>query len=288
MVNEMIEFTKMHGAGNDYIYVNTMKYDIPDPSATAIAWSRPHFGIGSDGLILIGRSSTPDADFSMRIFNNDGSEAMMCGNGTRCVAKYLHDKGLTDKNPIRLETLSGIKILTLHFDKEGRVETVTVDMGAPILEDETQFDPVLGKNLSTPLPCREGQGGGSSIFVSMGNPHFVIFTDEDVEKLPIEVYGPQLEHHPAFPQRCNIEFAQLRADGTVRMRVWERGSGITLACGTGACATAVAAAITGRTGRRCTIEMDGGVLQIEWDEATNHVLKTGPAAIVFEGTINLF
>ena len=288
MVNEMIEFTKMHGAGNDYIYVNTMKYDIPDPSATAIAWSRPHFGIGSDGLILIGRASTPDADFSMRIFNNDGSEAMMCGNGTRCVAKYLHDKGLTDKNPIRLETLSGIKVLNLHLDKEGRVETVTVDMGAPILEDETQFDPVLGKNLSTPLPCREGQGGGSSIFVSMGNPHFVIFTDEDVEKLPIEVYGPQLEHHPAFPQRCNIEFAQLRADGTVRMRVWERGSGITLACGTGACATAVAAAITGRTGRRCTIEMDGGVLQIEWDEATNHVLKTGPAAIVFEGTINLF
>ena len=288
MVNEMIEFTKMHGAGNDYIYVNTMKYDIPDPSATAIAWSRPHFGIGSDGLILIGRASTPDADFSMRIFNNDGSEAMMCGNGTRCVAKYLHDKGLTDKNPIRLETLSGIKVLNLHLDKEGRVETVTVDMGAPILEDETQFDPVLGKNLSTPLPCREGQGGGSSIFVSMGNPHFVIFTDEDVEKLPIEVYGPQLEHHPAFPQRCNIEFAQLRADGTVRMRVWERGSGITLACGTGACATAVAAAITGRTGRRCTIEMDGGVLQIEWDETTNHVLKTGPAAIVYEGTINLF
>ena len=284
----MIEFTKMHGAGNDYIYVNTMKYDIPDPSATAIAWSRPHFGIGSDGLILIGRASTPDADFSMRIFNNDGSEAMMCGNGTRCVAKYLHDKGLTDKNPIRLETLSGIKVLKLHLDADGKVETVTVDMGEPILEDETQFDPVLGKNLSTPLPCREGQGGGSSIFVSMGNPHFVIFTDEDVEKLPIEVYGPQLEHHPAFPQRCNIEFAQLRADGTIRMRVWERGSGITLACGTGACATAVAAAITGRTGRRCTIEMDGGVLQIEWDEATNHVLKTGPAAIVFEGTINLF
>ena len=303
------EFTKMHGAGNDYIYVNTLKYAIPDPSATAIAWSRPHFGIGSDGLILIGKASTPNADFSMRIFNNDGSEAMMCGNGTRCVAKYLHDKGLTDKNPIRLETLSGIKILTLHLDADNRVETVTVDMGTPILEDENQFDPVLGKNLSTPLlsplggsakgeksvlvppqspeggRLREGQGGGSSLFVSMGNPHYVIFTDEDVETMPIDQIGPQLEHHPAFPQRCNIEFAQLRADGTIRMRVWERGSGITLACGTGACATAVAAALTGRTGRKCTIEMDGGVVQIEWDEATNHVMKTGPAAIVFEGEI---
>ena len=289
MVNEMIEFTKMHGAGNDYIYVNTMKYDIPDPSATSIAWSRPHFGIGSDGLILIGKASTPDADFSMRIFNNDGSEAMMCGNGTRCVAKYLHDKGLTDKNPIRLETLSGIKILTLHLNKEGRVETVTVDMGAPILEDSTQFDPTQLPSLNTQIVNGKWLNGKSpsSLFVSMGNPHYVIFTDEDVEKLPIEEYGPQLEHHPAFPQRCNIEFAQLRADGTIRMRVWERGSGITLACGTGACATAVAAALTGRTGRQCTIEMDGGVLQIEWDEQTNHVMKTGPAAFVFEGTINL-
>ena len=287
MVNEMIEFTKMHGAGNDYIYVNTMKYDIPDPSATAIAWSRPHFGIGSDGLILIGRASTPDADFSMRIFNNDGSEAMMCGNGTRCVAKYLHDKGLTDKNPIRLETLSGIKVLNLHLDADGKVETVTVDMGEPIFEDSKQFNPTQLPSLNCQLSSFNLQQS-SGTFVSMGNPHFVIFTDEDVEKLPIEVYGPQLEHHPAFPQRCNIEFAQLRADGIVRVRVWERGSGITLACGTGACATAVAAAITGRTGRRCTIEMDGGVLQIEWDEATNHVLKTGPAAIVYEGTINLF
>ena len=254
----IIEFTKMHGAGNDYIYVNTMKYEIPDPSATSIAWSRPHFGIGSDGLILIGRPTTPEADFSMRIFNNDGSEAMMCGNGTRCVAKYLHDKGLTDKNPIRLETRSGIKVLNLHLDADNKVEAVTVDMGEPVLEDSTQF------NASQLPSLREGLGVGS-LFVSMGNPHYVIFTDEDVEKLPIEEYGPQLEHHPAFPQRCNIEFAQLRADGTIRMRVWERGSGITLACGTGACATAVAAALTGRTGRQCTIEMDGGVLQIEWD-----------------------
>ena len=160
-MNKMIRFTKMHGAGNDYIYVNTLEYDIPNPSAAAITWSRPHFGIGSDGLILIGRSSTPDADFSMRIFNNDGSEAMMCGNGTRCVAKYLHDKGLTNNNPIRLETLSGIKILTLHLDEESKVASVTVDMGAPILEDETQFDPVLGKNLSTPpVFPRWGTEGG--------------------------------------------------------------------------------------------------------------------------------
>lgn len=275
-----IEFTKMHGAGNDYIYVNTMKYEIPDPSATSIAWSRPHFGIGSDGLILIGRPTMPEADFSMRIFNNDGSEAMMCGNGTRCVAKYLHDKGLTDKNPIRLETRSGIKVLNLHLDADNKVEAVTVDMGEPVLEDSTQF------NASQLPSLREGLGVGS-LFVSMGNPHYVIFMNEDVEQFPVDHYGPLLEHHAAFPQRCNIEFAQVLPDGTIRMRVWERGSGITLACGTGACATAVAAALTGHAGRKCDIRMDGGVLHIEWDEVTNHVMMTGPAAIVFEGVIDL-
>lgn len=274
-----IEFTKMHGAGNDYIYVNTMKYEIPDPSATSIAWSRSHFGIGSDGLILIGRPTTPEADFSMRIFNNDGSEAMMCGNGTRCVAKYLHDKGLTDKNPIRLETRSGIKVLNLHLDADNKVEAVTVDMGEPVLEHSTQFDAAV-KILPTLSPW-----GGR--FVSMGNPHYVIFMNEDVEQFPVDHYGPLLEHHAAFPQRCNIEFAQVLPDGTIRMRVWERGSGITLACGTGACATAVAAALTRHAGRQCDIRMDGGVLHIEWDEATNHVMMTGPAAIVFEGVIDL-
>ena len=274
-----IEFTKMHGAGNDYIYVNTMKYEIPDPSATSIAWSRSHFGIGSDGLILIGRPTTPEADFSMRIFNNDGSEAMMCGNGTRCVAKYLHDKGLTDKNPIRLETRSGIKVLNLHLDADNKVEAVTVDMGEPVLEHSTQFDAAV-KILPTLSPW-----GGR--FVSMGNPHYVIFMNEDVEQFPVDHYGPMLEHHAAFPQRCNIEFAQVLPDGTIRMRVWERGSGITLACGTGACATAVAAALTRHAGRQCDIRMDGGVLHIEWDEATNHVMMTGPAAIVFEGVIDL-
>ena len=305
----MIEFTKMHGAGNDYIYVNTMKYEIADPAAAAIAWSRPHFGIGSDGLILIGRSTTPEADFSMRIFNNDGSEAMMCGNGTRCVAKYLHDKGLTDKNPIRLETRSGVKVLNLHLNADNKVEAVTVDMGAPILEDSNQFDSTQLSSLPSVFPLWGTEGGqdgfspfalpprgekggvpigrGGSSFVSMGNPHFVIFMNEDVEQFPVDHYGPLLEHHEAFPQRCNIEFAQILTDGTIRMRVWERGSGITLACGTGACATAVAAALTGRVGRQCDIRMDGGVLHIEWDEATNHVMMTGPAVIVFEGVIDL-
>jgi diaminopimelate epimerase len=285
-MNKMIRFTKMHGAGNDYIYVNTLEYDIPNPSAAAIAWSRPHFGIGSDGLILIGRSSTPDADFSMRIFNNDGSEAMMCGNGTRCVAKFLHDKGLTDKNPIRLETLSGIKILTLHLDEESKVASVTVDMGEPTLEDSNLFNPTQLSTLNSQLSTFNSQLP-TGTFVSMGNPHFIIFTDEDVEKLPIETYGPLLEHHEAFPQRCNIEFAQLRADGSIRMRVWERGSGITLACGTGACATAVAAALTGRTGRQSIIEMDGGTLSIHWDELSNHVMMTGGATFAFEGEIEL-
>lgn len=284
-----IPFTKMHGAGNDYIYVNTMKYDIPDPAAASIAWSRPHFGIGSDGLILIGKAESPEADFSMRIFNNDGSEAMMCGNGTRCVAKYLHDKGLTDKNPIRLETRSGIKVLNLHFDKEGKVEAVTVDMGAPILEDSTQFDPTSDVTQEIVNGKWSNGKSSSSLFVSMGNPHFVIFTDEDVETLPIEEYGPQLEHHLAFPQRCNIEFVQVRDDGTLRMRVWERGSGITLACGTGACATAVAAILTHHVAQRSDIriQMDGGTLSISWDEATHHVMMTGPATIVFEGEIEL-
>ena len=276
-----VPFTKMHGAGNDYIYVNTLVNNIPDPVAAAIEWSKPHFGIGSDGLILIGKAESPEADFSMRIFNNDGSEAMMCGNGTRCVAKYLHDKGLTDKNPIRLETRSGIKVLNLHLDTNGKVETVTVDMGEPILEDSTQFNPAIKV-----LPLGGLEGG---YFVSMGNPHFVIFIDEDVEQFPVDHYGPMLEHHAAFPQRCNIEFVQVRNDGTLRMRVWERGSGITLACGTGACATAVAAILTHHVNRRSDIhiQMDGGTLSISWDEATHHVMMTGPATIVFEGEIEL-
>ena len=294
-----ISFTKMHGAGNDYIYVNTMLFDIPNPQAAAIAWSDRHKGIGSDGLVLIGASPIPEADFSMRIFNADGSEAMMCGNASRCIGKYLYEKTHPWPLPvmeedgyqetrIRLLTNSGIKTLYLHI-VEGIVESVTVDMGEPILEDDTIFNPNLAKSLSTPLHYREGQGGGSALFVSMGNPHYVIFTD-DVDQ--VGETGPVLEHHPAFPQRCNIEFAQVippsgGQEGGLRTRVWERGSGITQACGTGACATAVAAALTGRAGRTSQIVMDGGTLTIEWRESDNHVYMTGPAEFVFDGEIEL-
>lgn len=280
-----IRFTKMHGAGNDYIYVNTLLYNIPDPAKASTEWSKYHFGVGSDGLILIGKATEPDADFSMRIFNNDGSEAMMCGNGTRCVAKYLHDKGMTDKNPIRLQTLSGIKILNLHTNADNEVETVTVDMGEPTLKQPAQFGVHGGKALNYEMTVlgRVFQG----TFVSMGNPHFVIFVDEDVETFDVRRYGSVLEKHDIFPQRCNIEFAQVLSDGTIRMRVWERGSGITLACGTGACATAVAAKLTGRRNAESNILMDGGMLNIKWDRDTNHILMTGPAAISFEGEIAL-
>ena len=295
MEKSTIQFTKMHGAGNDYIYVNTLIYNIKDPAKASIEWSKPHFGIGSDGLILIGEATEPDADFSMRIFNNDGSEAMMCGNGTRCVAKFLHDKGLTDKNPIRLQTLSGIKVLNLHLNADDKVETVTVDMGEPILKQPAQFGVHGGKATNWELTADGHQFIGT--FVSMGNPHFVIFLDDkyeldanpdsDKELFPLDHFGPILEHHDVFPQRCNVEFAQILPDGTIRMRVWERGSGITLACGTGACATAVAAKLTGRRSNESNLQMDGGPLNIKWDETTNHILMTGPAAISFEGEIAL-
>lgn len=288
MTKSMIHFTKMHGAGNDYIYVNTMEYDIPDPAATSVEWSKPHFGIGSDGLILIGEAKSSDADFSMRIFNNDGSEAMMCGNGTRCVAKFLHDKGLTDKNPIRLETLSGIKVLHLHTNENNEVETVTVDMGSPVMDREEQFDAsktIMRGDNRFELKAMDRTFEGT--FVSMGNPHFVIFIDDDVETFDIAGYGKALEFDAAFPERCNIEFANIKANGDIRMRVWERGSGITLACGTGACATAVAANLTGRRPRKSNICMDGGTLSIEWNEADDHIYMTGPAAISFEGEIAL-
>ena len=261
-----IKFTKMHGAGNDYIYVDTSQYPIADPAKKAIEWSKFHTGIGSDGLILIGVSDK--ADFSMRIFNADGSEAMMCGTGSRCVGKYVYEYGLTDKTEITLDTRSGIKILKLHV--EGKtVSAVTVDMGSPLETEEIQWG---GK-----YPFR-------STKVSMGNPHLVTFV-EDITRINLPEIGPELENHPLFPDRTNVEFAQIVSKDTIRMRVWERGSGITQACGTGACATAVAAFINGLTGRKSDVIMDGGTVTIEWDEISGHILMTGPATKVFDGEI---
>ena len=280
-----IKFTKMHGAGNDYIYVNTLLYNIPDPTKASIAWSAPHTGIGSDGLVLIDKAKIPEADFSMRIFNADGSEAMMCGNASRCIGKYLFEKGITDKTEIKLLTLSGIKILKLTLDDKGeKVESVTVDMLEPVLNDKKQMASEDGsmKDGLVDVIDREFRG----TFVSMGNPHFVIFVD-NVDEIDVARYGKALEFDSLFPERCNIEFAQILDNGKIRTRVWERGSGITMACGTGACATAVAAAITGRATRKSEIVMDGGTLHIEWNEADNHVYLSGPAAFAFEGEVAL-
>ena len=270
-MSRKIHFTKMHGAGNDYIYVDTILYNIADPATAASVWSNRHTGIGSDGLVLIGKSSDTNADFTMHIFNADGSEAMMCGNACRCIGKYLYERHLTTKTQIRLLSLSGIKVLYLHLTPAGEVETVTVDMGEPVFEKKEQFsaaDDFLPKGT----------------FVSMGNPHYVIFVN-DVETFDVAAEGSRLEHHSAFPERCNIEFAVMHPGG-IRVRVWERGSGITQACGTGACATAVAAAQTGRSGRSSRIVMDGGALDIEWRD-DNHVYMTGPATFVFDGEVEV-
>ena len=275
-----IHFTKMHGAGNDYIYINTVEEHIGNPEAAAIQWSAPHTGIGSDGLVLIGKSPVPEADFSMRIFNADGSEAMMCGNASRCIGKYLYEKGMTSATEIKLLTLSGVKVLKLHVDKDNKVESVTVDMLEPRMSVPEQYTPVSDEPLKAAFRTFKGT------FVSMGNPHYVVFVD-DINDIDIARFGSILEHDKSFPQRCNIEFAQVVGTNNIRTRVWERGSGITMACGTGACATAVAAYLTGRAERKSNILMDGGTLEIEWSEPDGHVYMTGPAAFAFEGEINL-
>ncbi len=274
----LVSFTKMHGAGNDYIYVYTPDCAVPDPSKASLAWSRQHYGIGSDGLVLVGDS--PKADFSMRIFNNDGSEAMMCGNGIRCVGKFVYDRGLTDKTQVAIDTLSGVKTIDLHVGDDGKVASATVDMGEPVLSDKSQCATDDGSMRMYNLKGYDGT------FVSMGNPHCVIFVP-DANAVDLTKLGGRLERHQLFPERCNIEFATLLPDGTIRMRVWERGSGITMACGTGACATAVAACLCGLCGRESDIVMDGGTLHIEWRESDNHVYMTGPAVTAFEGVVAL-
>ncbi len=272
----------MHGAGNDYIYINTMRSPIAHPEKLAIAWSDRHKGIGGDGIILIGKNES--GRFTMRIFNNDGSEGKMCGNGIRCVGKYLYDNGITSEKELPIDTLSGTKLLHMMTDADNKVVEVTVDMGEPILADKHQLSTPDGSMQDGEVTIDHTNYRGT--FVSMGNPHFINFIN-GVEGYDVQTNGIRLEQAQIFPERCNIEFAEIRPDGSIRMRVWERGSGITMACGTGACATAVAAALTGRAGRTSTIVMDGGQLTIVWNENDNHIYMTGPATTVFTGTIEL-
>ena len=296
MNKTLIHFTKMHGIGNDYIFVDATQHRIDNPAALARQWCHRHTGIGADGLVLIVKASNPLADFSMRIFNADGSEGLMCGNALRCVGKLVHDRQLSDKETIVVETLSGIRVLQLSLgsttDDRGilPVESVTVDMMQPVFDDDEQFLVITQEPQEVDLEALTYSIRG--IFVSMGNPHFVVFT-KDVKKYDVERIGSIFEHHPAFPERCNIEFAQVVEDGRlsfgteIRVKVWERGSGLTMGCGSGACAVGVAAAITGRAGRQSAIVMDGGTLLVEWTRANNHVYLTGPAVTVFEGDINV-
>lgn len=278
-MHNRIHFTKMDGAGNDYIYVDTTRYPISDPQTASVKWSNRHTGIGSDGLVLIGKPSIlSGADFSMRIFNADGSEAKMCGNASRCIGKYLYERHLTDSSEIKLETLSGVKTLSLTLSPDRLTVTdVTVDMLQPAFHQASQYDGQVGLDA-----LREY---GHPLFVSMGNPHCVVFVD-DIAAIDVARVGAMGEHLPAFPERCNIEFAQLTGTDELRTRVWERGSGITMACGTGACATAVAAAHVGLTSRESDVVMDGGRLHVRWAE-DDHVMLSGPAEFVFDGEITL-
>ena len=278
-MHNRIHFTKMDGAGNDYIYVDTTRYPISDPQTASVKWSNRHTGIGSDGLVLIGKPSIlSGADFSMRIFNADGSEAKMCGNASRCIGKYLYERHLTDSSEIKLETLSGVKTLSLTLSPDRLTVTgVTVDMLQPAFHQASQYDEQVGLDA-----LREY---GHPLFVSMGNPHCVVFVD-DIAAIDVARVGAMGEHLPAFPERCNIEFAQLTGTDELRTRVWERGSGITMACGTGACATAVAAAHVWLTSRESDVVMDGGRLHVRWAE-DDHVMLSGPAEFVFDGEITL-
>lgn len=281
-MGKKVKFTKMHGCGNDYVYIDCTKEMIDNPEKVSEYVSDRHFGIGSDGLILICPSDV--ADFRMKMYNADGSEGSMCGNGVRCIAKYVYDNGLTDKTNISLETKSGIKYLELTVENE-KVVKVKVNMGAPILKpsdipvksDKDVFidEPVEVDGVDYRVTC-----------VSMGNPHAVTFVD-DTSSIPIEKIGPKFENHPIFPDRVNTEFVQLIGRNEVNMRVWERGSGETLACGTGTCATVVACVLNDKTDDEVLVHLLGGDLFIKYDRENDTVWMTGPAEIVFEGEIEL-
>ena len=277
-----MKFTKMHGLGNDYVYVNCFEEKIDNPPAVARFVSDRHFGIGSDGLIMINPSKT--ADFEMEMYNADGSRGEMCGNGIRCVAKYVYDYGLTDKTQISVETLGGIKYLDLTVE-DGKVSQVKVDMGKPELEAD--LIPIISEReqvIDEPIEVdgKEYHMTG----VSMGNPHAVIYVD-DVKGLDLEKIGPKFENHERFPKRINTEIVHCIDRQTVEMRVWERGSGETLACGTGACAVAVSSILNNLTDTRVTVKLLGGDLQIEWDREKDRVFMTGPATVVFDGVIDI-
>ena len=277
-----MKFTKMHGIGNDYVYVNCFTETVEDPEKVAKFVSDRHFGIGSDGLILIRPSET--ADFEMDMYNSDGSRGAMCGNGIRCVAKYVYDYGLTDKTSIRVSTRSGIKQLELTVE-DGKVSQVKVDMGAPILEaaripvrteqEQVVSQPITVQGREFEMTC-----------VSMGNPHCVVPV-KDVDGLDLEKIGPCFEHHTCFPDRVNTEFIRVIDRNTVQMRVWERGAGETWACGTGACAVAVACILNGWTEEEVLVKLRGGDLKIHWDKKKNTVFMTRPATVVFDGEINI-
>lgn len=284
----IMKFTKMHGIGNDYVYVNCFKEQVVNPSEIAKKVSDRHFGIGSDGLILIKPSDV--ADFEMDMYNADGSQGAMCGNGIRCVAKYVYDYGLTDKTRIHVATKSGIKVLDLTV-KDGKVQEVCVDMGAPILKpDEIPVDvqaaEAAGEERLVNWPIQVNGAPYHMTCVSMGNPHCIVPV-EDPGRLVIEEIGPKFENHPVFPDRVNTEFIRVLDRKTVEMRVWERGSGETLACGTGACAVAVACILNGWTEDEVTVKLLGGPLRIFWDREKNTVFMTGTATVVFDGEITL-
>jgi diaminopimelate epimerase len=277
-----MKFTKMQGLGNDYVYVNCLDQTIDTPKEVARFVSDRHFGIGSDGLVLIMKSD--NADFRMRMFNSDGSEAEMCGNAIRCVGKYVFDNKLTQSTKIKIETLSGIKILDMSV-REDKVYLVTVDMGEPILNPKN-IPVVSDKELFVSEPVTIDDIVYMVTCVSMGNPHAISYV-KDVQNFPLEVTGPKMETNKLYPKKINSEFVQVIDRNTLKMRVWERGAGETLACGTGACAVLVASVLNGLCERKATIKLLGGDLIIEWNEADNHVYMTGPAVKVFDGEIEI-
>lgn len=276
----MIKFTKMQGLGNDYVYIDAINQKIENESSLAQFVSNRHFGIGSDGLILICNSEI--ADFRMIMFNSDGSEAEMCGNGIRCVGKFIYDKGLTNKTTLKIETLAGIKELKLNL-KKGKVDTVRVNMGEPILEAE-KIPVISSEKIVQNLKLEIEERKFNFTCVSMGNPHAITFV-ENVEDFEVEKYGSKIEVNERFPQKINVEFIEIVNKNHIKMRVWERGSGETLACGTGACASVVAGIINNLIERKVIVELLGGCLEIEWNKEDNHIYMTGPAVTVFEGNL---